>query len=437
MKKRILRFQAAILLGISLLLGAGTMRAEASSFKLEVRESVAVVATCLEIPGLAYEELEGWGTGFFVGALDENPEYLITNHHVVEDFLEFGAGEAVDVEFTDGSVATIKAKIRVYFSSDDYEEAYVIAYDEKKDIALLKLAAPTEERIAIPLCSPTDDMIGSSAYCVGYPGLSDNEIIDAMTNWGKTDVSVTMGTISRFVVSSGTGVRRIQTDAVIQHGNSGGPMVNADGSVIGINTLYISSDSETNYYAVSIDEAIPMLNNNNVPYTMAGDLKKGDNTGMIIGIAVAAALVLVLVIVVILVNNKKGKQQSGTPVSAPEVGNQPGRAALPPRKATIRSLSTQHNGISYPIGETPILIGRDAANCTIVYREGTPGVSGRHCSVSYDPATGEFLVTDLRSTYGTFLQNGKKLEANVPYHLKSGESFYVGEPSNMLSVEVI
>lgn len=447
MRKRLLKFQAVILLVLSILVGTGTMQVFASSFKVEVRDSVAVVATYLEIPG-SYEELIGWGTGFFVGEPNENPEYLITNHHVISDFLDCGAGEAVDVELTDGSVVSVKAKVRVYFSSNDYVEAYVIDYNDTKDIALLKLAEPTEKRSAIPLCSPTDDMIGSTAYCVGYPGLSDNEIIDATTNWGKTDVSVTTGTVSRFVTSSGTGVRRIQTDAVIQHGNSGGPMVNGDGAVIGINTLYVSSDSETNYYAVSIDEVIPMLNNNSVTYTMAGDWKSGKglagNKSLIIGIVAAVVLVIMIIVIIALVSSSKKKQaqpgmQGAMPQNMPDAAMNPmpqQAAPMPqPRQAVVRSMSPQHNGVSYPVGQAPILIGRDAANCAIAFREGTPGVSGRHCSVAWNPDTEEFLVTDLRSTYGTFLMNGQRLEPNVPYHLKSGESFYVGERSNVLMVQ--
>jgi predicted component of type VI protein secretion system len=103
----------------------------------------------------------------------------------------------------------------------------------------------------------------------------------------------------------------------------------------------------------------------------------------------------------------------------------------------IRSLSAQHNGQSFAVDRNGILIGRDPANCRIVYSEGTPGVSSRHCSIMFDEASGEFLLTDLRSTYGTFLMNGQKLEPNVPYHLRAGESFYVGENSNVLKVEVV
>lgn len=473
MKKRLLRLGMAAVLAAGFLIGTRAVPAQASGFKTEVRDSVVVVATSLGTPD-GYEELAGWGTGFFVGDLDEDVEYLITNHHVIEDFLEYGKGEYIDVQLVDGSILTVKFRVRVYFDSKNYQEAYVIDYNETKDIALLKLASATDERRALPVCSPTDDMIGSTVYCVGYPGLSDNAIIDANSNWSKTDVSVTTGTVSRFVTSSGTGVQRIQTDASIQHGNSGGPMVNANGSVIGINTMSISSDSETSYYAVSIDEVISMLNANGVKYVTESDAKKSLLSGRIllfIGIGAAVAAVIVIVFVMMGKNKKKAANSSAENGGSAQAAGMQGRFSaqmqnapaqmqgqvqnasvqgqtaqmqgqpymqpvMPVKKAMVRSMSAQHNGVSYPIGASPILVGRDSTNCTIVYREGTPGVSGRHCSIGWDPNTEEFLITDLRSTYGTFLMNGQKLQANVPYHCKAGESICIGERTNMLRVEV-
>lgn len=469
MKKRFLYFGAAVMLIVSIVFGMCSVSAQASGFKTEVRDSVAVVATSWKAADGGYEELIGYGTGFFVGDPDKDVEYLITNHHVIEYFLEFGKGEYTYIELVDGSIIAAKFMIRVYFSSNDYEEAYVVDYNETKDIALLKLASATDVRKALPVCSPTDDMIGSTVYCVGYPGLSDNDYIDAKSNWGKSDVSVTTGTISRFVTSSGTGVKRIQTDAAIQMGNSGGPMVNANGSVIGINTMYYVDGYETSYYAVSIDEAISMLNANGVKYVTESDMKKGffsrifQNKKLLIGIivAVVAVVIAIIVIFVLIGKNKKKKAQSsaGKEEDAHTVAMQgafpsqmqnasaqmPGQPYMPDqsymqpakkaKQAMVRSMSAQHNGVSYPIGTSPILVGRDGANCTIVYREGTPGVSGRHCSIGWDPDAEEFLITDLRSTYGTFLMNGQRLQANVPYHCKSGESICIGERMNVLRVE--
>ena len=45
-------------------------------------------------------------------------------------------------------------------------------------------------------------------------------------------------------------------------------------------------------------------------------------------------------------------------------------------------------------------------------------------------------MTDLQSTYGTFLSNGEKLNVNMPYLLKSGDSFFIGYKSNTFRVEL-
>lgn len=433
MRKRIVI--GVLLLLLSVMPGIWNIQAQASGFKTEVRENVVVVAIVLSVAQSGYEELGGWGTGFFVGDLKEDAEYLITNHHVIETYLQNGKGEYVQIQMEDGTELMVKLKIRVYFDSKSYEEAYVIDYDESKDIALLRLASPTDERKVFPICSPTDDMIGTTVYCVGYPGLSENYLIDPTSSWGKNDVSITSGTVSRFVATSGTGVRRIQTDAVIQHGNSGGPMVNSKGSVIGINTMGITSaDGESNNYAVSIEEAIPMLRMHSIPYAVE---KEGDLLHKpLFWIAIGAAVVLIVALIAC-VSRKKGRKIDAV-AEAGEPVQQPLQAEAVPvtRSAMVRSLSPQHSGGSYPVGTAAILVGRDRANCTIVYSEGTPGVSGRHCSIGWNAASEEFLITDLRSTYGTFLANGQKLQPNVPYRCRAGETIYVGEPSNALRMEL-
>lgn len=449
MRRKFAGILAAILI-FGMAQGIWFIPAQASGFKTEVKDSVAVVAV-LESNIDGTIALKGWGTCFFVGNPKEGAEYLITNHHVIELFLERGKGEYVEA-MVDGEQVIFKYIVRVYYDSKNYDEAYVVDYNKSKDIALLKLAAPTNEKKAIPLCSPTEDMVGSTVYCVGYPGLSENLYIDAVSSWGKSDMSVTTGTIGRFVTTSGTGVRRIQTDAAIQHGNSGGPMVNGKGSVIGINTAYVGNEYEINYYAVSIDEAISMLNANGVSFVTESDMKKGNlfgkltsNPKLLIIICVAAAGV-VLLVAVLAVIGRKGKSKSvaagsteGRSPAQPQadVIPMPVQPAAPAKRAVVRSMSAQHNGMCFPVGGTPILVGRDTVNCTIVYREGTPGVSGRHCSIEWDPRTEEFLVTDLRSTYGTFLMDGQKLQQNVPYHCKAGECICIGEKTNVLRVEVL
>ena len=59
-----------------------------------------------------------------------------------------------------------------------------------------------------------------------------------------------------------------------------------------------------------------------------------------------------------------------------------------------------------------------------------------HCSVEWKAEMNEFLVTDLKSSYGTYLMSGQRLQPNVPHRLKAGDSFYVGDKANVIRVEV-
>ena len=105
-------------------------------------------------------------------------------------------------------------------------------------------------------------------------------------------------------------------------------------------------------------------------------------------------------------------------------------------RAVLSSLSEQHGGMMLAVHDTPLLIGRDPSACKVVFREGTVGISGRHCSISYDGQNKAFILTDLQSTYGTFLSDGRRLQPGEPVYLASGSGFYAGDPANAFLVEV-
>lgn len=454
MKKRILSLALAVILLLAVPL---TVSAD---FDPETRNSVVVVETCLELD--AGTVSFGWGTGFFVGEEGQDPMYLITNHHVIEPFLESGEGELVQAETTEG-VLTGRSKIRVFYDSDDFEEAYPVAYDEIKDLAVLKLGAATSKRTPLPLCSPTDNMVGSTIYAVGYPGLAENVFADATTTWGPSDVSVTSGSISRLLTTSGTGQMRLQIDCVIRHGNSGGPLVNENGQVLGIAVSSVSDEEDSSmYYGVNIDEVIPYLKQYDVPYVLqeagatqsssetslaegtapAGDTivvpesveeePEGSSGGVpaavwvVIGVAVAAVAGVVVFLLL-----QKGKKK--TPAQVQPVQPVPAPAPVSQKVPVLRSLAQQHNGVRIPIQGRQILIGTSQGDCQVVFRPGTPGVSRRHCSISWDAATGDFILTDLGSSFGTFLENRQKLAQGVPTRLRPGDRFYLGSPENLMS----
>ena len=78
-------------------------------------------------------------------------------------------------------------------------------------------------------------------------------------------------------------------------------------------------------------------------------------------------------------------------------------------------------------------IGRDPQNSDLALPEDTKGVSRRHCRIEI--RDGRILLRDLGSSCGTFLENGVKLEAQMPYSIDPGMVFYVG--SHQVAFRVI
>ncbi len=352
------------------------------------------------------------GTGFFIGAEGENPQYIVTNCHVIEEFIL--AGKALG-----------GGELHVLFDKDDEAEAYLVDYDAEKDVAILRLAEATDKRIPLQMRVPQESSLGSQAYAVGYPAAADLTVA-AVNSFSQKDATVTTGSISRFLTESGTGRKLIQTDASLGGGNSGGPLFDGSGVVIGINTA--GSKLDTNlFYAVSVSEVLPLLDKNSVPYAVAEEKAGGGIPVLYIGIAAGAMLLLIVIVVAVLLNRKKKTAQAAPAVQAAR--NQTGSPLL-------RSMAPQHGGMVVQLHGSPVQLGRDANLCRLVYQDGTPGVSSRHCQVYYDQRESVFVVTDLNSTYGTFLSNGQRIAPNTPVKLPPRSSFYLGETDNTVYVDL-
>ena len=142
------------------------------------------------------------GSGFVI----DKSGLIVTNNHVIE-----GADEII-VNFTDGS------KLKV---------AQVVGRDTKTDLALLRVE-PKKPLAAVNFGDSQKMRVGDWVMAIGNPfGLGG---------------TVTVGVISatRRDINSGLYDEFLQTDAAINRGNSGGPLFNMDGDVVGINTAIIS-----------------------------------------------------------------------------------------------------------------------------------------------------------------------------------------------------
>ena len=63
-------------------------------------------------------------------------------------------------------------------------------------------------------------------------------------------------------------------------------------------------------------------------------------------------------------------------------------------------------------------------------------MSGKHCTLSYSSLLEQFTLTDIGSSYGTFLGDGTKLQPKVPVKLSAGDSFFVGDKGNVITLDV-
>jgi S1-C subfamily serine protease len=161
------------------------------------------------------------GTGFFI----TDQGYILTNNHVVE------GTQQVNIILSDGT----------------QQSATIVGTDQYSDIAVLKTDGKVPAVVALGNSDKLDP--GESVIAIGSP-------------LGDFKNTVTVGVVSATgrSIDSGKGYtidNLIQTDAAINHGNSGGPLVDLAGEVIGINTLIVR-DTGSGDVAEGLGFAIPV-----------------------------------------------------------------------------------------------------------------------------------------------------------------------------------
>jgi putative serine protease PepD len=168
------------------------------------------------------------GTGVFTTGDGE----ILTNAHVVE-----GASE-----------------IRIRLAGEtEPRAATLLAADPGNDLALLRVAG--DDYVPATFADPDSTQIGDEVVAIGFALDLDG------------DPSVTLGIVSALertiITPLGALDGLLQTDAAISSGNSGGPLVNAAGEVVGINTAVARSDGSTAAsnigFAISVAEALPII----------------------------------------------------------------------------------------------------------------------------------------------------------------------------------
>jgi S1-C subfamily serine protease len=193
------------------------------------------------------------GSGFVVSPRG----YILTNSHVITN-----AGDSA------GSVAQPADHVYVEFQDHDRAEAKIVGWDVFDDIGLIKVDPSDHALAPVPLGNSAAVAVGEPVAAIGSPFGNENSLAVGV-------VSATHRSIES-LTSSFDLVDAIQTDAAINHGNSGGPLFDARGRVIGINAQIRSTSGQAEGvgFAVPINSAkrsmAQLIANGTVSYAYVG-----------------------------------------------------------------------------------------------------------------------------------------------------------------------
>ncbi len=192
----------------------------------EVGESIPIQEIYQTVNPSVVTVLAAAEEGFYVGTgvVFSEDGYILTNHHVLQ-----GASECIVTLVTDHQL-----------------EAMYVAGDAEHDLAILKINA---EGMPAARFGDSDQLeVGDPVYAIGNP-------LGVELRGTLTDGIVSA--INRDVMVDGVPMTLLQTNAALNSGNSGGPLINESGQVVGINVVKMTSRGDSGNYVEGLGFAIP------------------------------------------------------------------------------------------------------------------------------------------------------------------------------------
>jgi S1-C subfamily serine protease len=164
-----------------------------------------------------------------------------------------GSGFVIDRQgriLTNAHVVLNATKVQVGFSNGQTYPAKVLGLDKSTDVAVLKVDVPAEALTPLPLGSSNEVSVGDPVVAIGNPLGEERTITAGIVSAKFREIDSLVPGIKIFGA--------LQTDAAINHGNSGGPLIDGVGDVVGITSQILSDSNSPESGNIGIGFAIPI-----------------------------------------------------------------------------------------------------------------------------------------------------------------------------------
>ncbi len=434
------RWTGAWIFAIALMLGVGAQAELAEKVAERMKKSTVRVVI------LAGDQVKGHGSGFIISSNG----HVATNRHVIAD-----AEQAV-VLYCTGD--------RVYM-----RRAELVGVSSTADLAILKMD-PIPSTTVVEIAN-TELVTGQTVMTVGFPGTIDNgswATLEGVEIGGKSgegrittpearsdfEPAVFSGAVAKIVTESGT--RLVLHSAKISPGNSGGPLVDADGRVCGINTALVPASMAGADYPISIhaSELVTLARAHSIPINLTSSKASiggvGGGSGMqMLLLVVLAAFAVVMFLMVLrkprmvmvdavskLVHSKHQPARQGhSRVNIPASPHP--RASMNTPEMRLRGRDLQGRSYDIPFSDSDfqlsggkLVIGRNKDLSQLHLSHDS--VSRQHATLS--SRAGAIHLEDRNSGNGTKLNGREILIGSPPVALQPGDKLTLGEVDLMFEV---
>lgn len=402
------------------------------------------------------------GTGFLI-----NDNTVLTNFHVtnlIKDADPDRDEMLWAMAYFGKTEAEIKSRlsVTVTISRDVTLPASVLTESNEMDFSALRLSSSLQGKTPLKIRDTQNPVQqADDVYAIGFP--ETTAILQSINTYTSADATITQGIVNKIGVGlnllSYANTTFIQTSCNLDNGNSGGPMVDENGYVVGICQGAVESDVTDYYYAVEISQVLEVLDALGVPYdpgyvnstpvetqapetqapetqapetqapetkpvettaatlpTIPDDPDPGLDTKMILIIAAVAVAVIVVIVVVVVAGGKKKKAPAPAPAPAPRpvtpVAPNGGFAPVAPTYPTQDAGETTVLGGG--AGETTVL--RPSVNGGTLIRKRT----GESISINTD----KFVIGRERKSVNYCISDNNSVSRNhITLTVRSGVTF--------------